>query len=169
MVSEGWVLHQKLSVKQSRVLQKDLGCAEGSVDGFKQPYRVGEEKRWWLAPTQKTFSTSYMLALLKAGEHQQPVEHFRPHLYYVALLEGKEYKPQVRGPKVAFEFGSESHSAPSGEPCAEMVLDAASDGSENIEPEVSDVDIDEEDDEQEDPADAAECPLCLSRCSCFFH
>ena len=165
MVSEGWVLQQKLSLKQSRVLQKDLGLAEGSVDGSKQPYRVGEEKRWWLAPTQKTLSTSYMLALLKAGEHQRPVEHLRPNLYYVALLEGKEYKPQVRGPKVAFEFGSESHSAPSDEPLAEMVLDALSDGSENKEPEVSDVDSDEEDEQEEstvlanNPADAAKCPF----------
>ena len=51
-------------------------------------------------------------------------------------------------------------------PLAEMVLDAASDGSENNEPEVSDVDIDEEEDEEEEgnllansPADAAGCPF----------
>jgi hypothetical protein len=67
--------------------------------GVRRPlaYEINDKKTYWIKSFQKSMDHLYMLCLLSADQHQRAVAHFAPQLYYVAILEGKDYNPKKKG------------------------------------------------------------------------
>ena len=70
-----------------------------------KPYVVNGPKEVILKPAAATFPRGYVLALLLASAHKQAVPHGKATLWYLALIDGKEYHPSTRGKD--FNFGEE--------------------------------------------------------------
>ena len=72
-------------------------------------YTVGSEKICWLRPSTKSITLKYLLALLDAENHAQPVFPFQTVKYYDHILAGKVWDFQRRKKKaLPFSFQPEA-------------------------------------------------------------
>ena len=68
-------------------------------------YQIGGEKIWYLRPTATGFQKWYFIALLKAEDHNEKIEHCISDKWYRDLLQGHVQLPSQRSK--AFEIVSE--------------------------------------------------------------
>ena len=67
-----------------------------------QDYKHGDEKVWWVKDKQETILKTYLLCLLSAEKHHQPVPHFRSSAFYASIMEGRP--PPARRKKKTDRF-----------------------------------------------------------------